>query len=498
MQFNSIEFLLFSIIVVSLYFIAPRKTRVYILLVASYFFYMCWNAKYSILIGTSTVVTYVSAILFKELDRYKNRKKLKRIVMIGCIVANLSLLFLFKYGNFGIETINRVLLTLRIRPLSYRFNFLLPVGISFYTFQALGYMIDVYRGDVEVERNFARYALFVSFFPQLVAGPIERSKNFLSQLRDIEKIEVWNLERVSKGLILVLWGLFMKMVIADRSAIFVDAVFQKFRLYGSTELIIAIVLFAIELYCDFGGYSMIAIGMARIMGFDLMENFRAPYLAMSIRDFWSRWHISLSTWFRDYLYIPLGGNRKGILRKYINIMIVFVVSGLWHGANLTFAIWGFVNGAYQVVGDMTKTLRNKIVDKFKIETDCFSHHLYKGFVTFSLWSFSLIFFRSASIRSALSYIKRILLKVDPWVLFNGDIYKIGLAQVEVNILLVAIIILIIVDVIRVKKDMTLDRYLFTQNLWFRWAIIIGLIVVILTFGEYGPYFDPKQFIYFQF
>lgn len=497
MQFNSVDFMIFFPVVIAVYFIIPKKVRMLWLLVASYYFYMSWNAIYALLIGGSTVITYVSGLLFSA---YKNGniKRKKRVTMIACIVVNLGILAVFKYANFAIESVNMLLGVLKISAIDHRLDFLLPVGISFYTFQALGYMIDVYRGDVEVEKNFIRYALFVSFFPQLVAGPIERSKNLLNQMRHIEDIQLWNARRVASGSILMVWGLFMKMVIADRVSILVDTVFNNYRMYGSTELIIAAIGFTIQIYCDFGSYSMIAIGAAKIMGFELMENFNAPYFAKNIRDFWSRWHISLSTWFRDYLYIPLGGNRKGTKRKYINTMIVFLVSGLWHGANWSYVVWGGIHGAYQVIGDVLKPYRKGIAEKCKVNTECFSWRLLQTMITFVLVVFAWIFFRADTITQALRYIKRIIVKPTPWILFNDGLYNLGLNRTEMNILIISIVILLLVDMIRVFKGMTLDAFLFTQNIWFEWVVLIGLILMIFIFGEYGPTFDAKQFIYFQF
>ncbi|MBP5597432.1 MAG: MBOAT family protein [Pseudobutyrivibrio sp.] len=501
MQFNSVDFLCFFPIVVAIYFIIPKKLRTVWLLIASYYFYMSWNAIYAFLIGGSTVITYVSAILFDYYNIHNtkgNSLLKKRIVMIACIFINLGILFLFKYGNFIIGTINSVLSPLHIAEINYRFTFLLPVGISFYTFQALGYIIDVYRGDVEVEKNLIRYALFVSFFPQLVAGPIERSKNLLSQMKTITEIKVWNARRIASGAILMVWGLFMKMVIADRVAILVDTVFDTYQMYGSTELIAGIIGFSVQVYCDFGSYSMIAIGAAKIMGFNLMENFNAPYFARSIKELWGRWHISLSTWFRDYLYIPLGGNRKGKLRKSLNIMIVFVVSGLWHGASWNFVAWGGIHGFYQVLGDWTKSTRTKISKKLEINTECFSWRLLQTVCTYILFDIALFFFRADTLKDAISYIHRIITKPTPWVLFNDGLYMLGLNRTEFNILLVSLMILFIVDYIRFKTGMTIDKFLFTQNVWFEWLVVIVLILMIFTFGKYGPSFDAKQFIYFQF
>lgn len=499
MQFNSINFMIFFPSVLMLYFFIPKKWREICLLIASYYFYMGWNAHYAILIGGSTLITYASGLLMSNFQSEVGKQGLlKKATMICCIAINLGILVVFKYGNFFIESLNFALGTLGFSSIQKRFDLLLPVGISFYTFQALGYVIDIYRGDIEAEKNFVRYALFVSFFPQLVAGPIERSKNLLSQMKNIENIKLWNARRVSSGAILMVWGFFMKMVIADRVSLLVNTVFDNYRMYGSTELILAVIGFTIQIYCDFGSYSLIAIGAAKIMGFDLMENFNTPYFSRNIRDFWNRWHISLSTWFKDYLYIPLGGNRRGNIRKAINTMIVFLVSGLWHGANWSFVMWGGVHGFYQVIGDILKSYKCEWQEKLKVKTNCLSWKLLQTVVTFFLVAFAWIFFRADTITDAFCFIKRIIIKPTPWLLFNGGIYNLGLDRVEMNILVFSVAILFLVDLIRYIKNQTLDLFLFEQNIWFEWLIIILLIVMIFIFGKYGPTFDPQQFIYFQF
>lgn len=500
MQFNSVQFMVFFPIVIAIYFLIPQKARGTWLLIASYYFYMGWNARYALLIGTSTLVTYLSGILISAFSKgdLKNSAVKRRVTVMICIVLNLGILAVFKYGNFAIETINTLLEVFNISIIQRKIDLLLPVGISFYTFQALGYIIDVYRGDVEAEKNFLRYALFVSFFPQLVAGPIERSKNLLKQMQEIENINVWNARRITSGAILMVWGLFMKMIIADRVGLLVDHVFDNYRMYGSTELILAAIGFSIQIYCDFGSYSTIAIGAAKIMGFELMENFNAPYFSRSIRDFWSRWHISLSTWFKDYLYIPLGGNQKGRVHKAVNIMIVFLVSGLWHGADWSFVVWGGIHGAYQVIADLSNGAKMKLERILKIKTDCMSWKLLQTFVTFALVVFSWIFFRSDTITDALRFCKRILLKPTPWLLFNGGIYNLGLNRVEMNILVISIMLLLLVDLIRFFRKQTIDAFLFEQNIWFEWFAVVLLIVMIFVFGKYGAAFDAKQFIYFQF
>lgn len=330
MLFNSLQFIIFLPVVVLAYYIVPDRFKSLWLLAASYFFYMCWNAAYLLLILFSTLVTFLCAI---SLEHFGGSPGKRKLLLILSLVINLSILFFFKYFTFAAENLNSVFRHIGLALNVPVFDVLLPVGISFYTFQALGYTIDVYRGDIPAERNFVQYALFVSFFPQLVAGPIERSGNLLHQLSVPHRADFSN---ILDGVYLIIWGFFLKLVLADRIAIFVDSIYGPgYAEFTGWYVALAAVLFSFQIYCDFAGYSTIAMGSAKLLGIDLMENFNAPYLSASTPEFWRRWHISLSTWFRDYLYIPLGGNRRGKLRKYLNLLITFAVSGLWHGAN-----WG--------------------------------------------------------------------------------------------------------------------------------------------------------------
>lgn len=341
MLFNSTDFLIFFPIAAIGYYMIPHRVRYLWLLICSYYFYMCWNPVYVLLILFSTIITWVSGILLEFVKRRNMQEHKRRIYKNMCVIfsftLNLCVLGYFKYANFFIDTINYVFKQLHIVYHAPSVDILLPVGISFYTFQALSYTMDVYRNEIKAEKNILRYALFVSFFPQLVAGPIERSKSLLCQLNEKHKI---SFEKIRSGFMLMLWGYFLKMVIADRIAIVVDVIYGDYTEYNGWYLIVASILFAVQIYCDFAGYSTIALGAGEIMGFSLTDNFNAPYFSQSVAEFWRRWHISLSSWFRDYLYIPLGGNRKGKTRKYFNLMIVFLCSGLWHGAHWNYVAWG--------------------------------------------------------------------------------------------------------------------------------------------------------------
>lgn len=500
MQFNSIHFLVFFPIVLLVYFIIPKKIRYLWLLVASYYFYMSWNPAYAILIAFSTVVTYLCSIIIEQVAAENGNvwQHLKKATLCIALTANLAILFMFKYLDFAVDNLNAVLDIFGISIIENKFNFILPVGISFYTFQALGYVIDVYRGNVKAEYNLFKYALFVSFFPQLVAGPIERSGKLLNQIKNTDKIKLWNYERIVKGFMIMMWGFFLKVVIADRAATVVNTVFNQYYAYGSFELVTAIVLFAVQIYCDFASYSTIAVGAAQIMGFELMDNFDTPYFSMSIKEFWRRWHISLSTWFRDYLYIPLGGNRKGTNRKYLNTMIVFLVSGLWHGANWTFIIWGALHGAYQVIGDITKSHKQKLEKKLNVKTDAFSYKVVKILITFALTCLAWVFFRADTVYIAFDYIARIFTQFNPWALTTSVIYSLGLSTQQMNILIISLVVMFFVDLLKYKKNIRFENIANNQNFWVRGFVLLLLIIAVTIFGAYGDNFDAQQFIYFQF
>lgn len=490
MLFNSSHFLIFFPVVVSLHFLIPHKVRYLWLLAASYYFYMCWNPKYALLMLTSTAITYASGLLIHRADR-KNNIILKKLWVAVSFISNLAILFLFKYFDFALNNLNQILSLVGTQLIKPSFSLLLPVGISFYTFQALSYTMDVYRHDVAPEHNFLKYALFVSFFPQLVAGPIERSSNLIHQISERHSFDF---HRFLRGLSLMLWGYFQKLVIADRAAIFVNTVYNNpshYDYYGLVT-ILATILFAFQIYCDFSSYSDIARGAAEILGFTLMKNFDTPYFSQSISEFWRRWHISLSTWFRDYVYIPLGGNRKGTCRKYINLMIVFCISGLWHGASWNFVIWGALNGFYQMFGALFAPVRKK----FAGDPNLFSNRLGKMLITFALVCFSWIFFRANTLADAIVIIKG-MLHLNPWAFTNGTLLRCGLDWANWCILLSALLVLLGVSTAK-YNHIEIRRWFFHQGLWFQYLIILIAVFTVLAFGIYGSNYDASQFIYFQF
>lgn len=496
MLFNSLQFVIFFPIVVLIYFFIPKRMRYIWLLAASYFFYMCWNPKYVLLLLFSTGISYAAGLL---LERWRDRPKQKKAVVAVGAVLNFSILFLFKYLDFVWQSAGAVLEKFHFSLPENTLVLLLPVGISFYIFQVVGYIVDVYRGTIEAERNFARYALFISFFPQLVAGPIERSKNLLPQIRELEKLKLWDSERIQKGALVMVYGYILKMVLADRAALYVDTVFsvENFGVYQGIPVFVAAALFAVQIYCDFAGYTYIAIGAAQIMGIRLMNNFNAPYFAVSFKDFWDRWHISLSTWFRDYLYFPLGGSRKGRVRKYLNILLVFCVSGLWHGAAWHYVIWGCLHGICRVIGELTAGFRNNVWQRLKVNTEVFSFRLWRRLFMFTAVSIIWIFFRVEAVSQVFLLIKNMLAVWNPWVLFDGSLFSIGLDSKDWNILIAALVLLLSVDRYRVRQK-SLPEAFVQQNLVFRWLVIFAGIFAVLIFGVYGADYNAAQFIYFQF
>ncbi len=492
MLFNSIEFLIFFPLVTLVYFVLPRRVRWVWLLGASYYFYMSWNPRYAVLIALSTVITYASGLLIARAHARGNVRG-KKLWVAASFVSNLAILFFFKYYGFFAANVNSLFGVAGLHLRAPALDVLLPVGISFYTFQALGYTVDVYRGDVAPCRNLFRYALFVSYFPQLVAGPIERSPNLLHQL---EQPHDFDGENVRDGLLLMLFGLFQKVVVADRLATVVQVVFEDYAALPGIAVPLGLFLFAFQIYCDFGGYSNIAIGAAKVIGIDLMQNFRQPYLSRSCGEFWRRWHISLSSWFRDYLYIPLGGSRCSKLRKHCNLMATFLVSGLWHGASWSFVVWGGLNGLFQVVGERLRPLRERFWAPICPNRDHPVRKAIQIVTTFVLIDFAWLFFRSGSFRWGCAMLRHMVIAFHPGGLFYGGWQALGLSGPEWIVLLVSLALLIASDVLTAKRPMR--PVLAAQPLPIRWAVYLIGIFAVLIFGVYGPGFSESQFLYFQF
>ncbi len=484
MLFNSIEFLIFFVFIVLFYFSISAKHRWALLLIASYYFYMCWKPEYILLILGSTLIDYFCGIKMGQ----KNTKKARKPFLFLSLFTNLGLLFAFKYFNFFSDSVRILFNYTNIFYNVPYFNALLPVGISFYTFQTLSYSIDVYRGNKKTEKHLGIFALYVAFFPQLVAGPIERSTRLLPQLK---KENNFNYKRIKEGVLLMLWGFFKKIVIADRLAVVVNTVYNDVGSYQGYPLLIASIFFAFQIYCDFSAYSDIAIGGAKVMGYDLMRNFNRPYFSKSISEFWRRWHISLGSWFKDYVYIPLGGSRVSTFRKYLNIIIVFLVSGLWHGANWTFIIWGALHGFYQIIGFILNPIKNKIINLFKFNKTNTYYKFIQVLITFVLVDFAWIFFRSNSLKDSIYIIKNIFI-------FSTDIksiHSLGLDEKDIHLSILLILFLLIIQL--KQRKISIINWVLNQNIIVRWIFYYIFIFTIIILGFYGSS-DESQFIYFQF
>lgn len=492
MLFNSLHFFVFFPIVVALYFALPHRFRWVLLLAASYYFYMCWKWRYAVLLVASTSIDYCAGlVLLRTSVPWK-----RRLCLVLSLGANLAILFSFKYYDFFTHSLQAALHRYGLDVAIPASVFALPVGISFYTLQTMAYTIEVYRGKQPVERSLGMFALYVVFFPQLVAGPIERSGNLLPQLK---REYAFDYERVTSGMKLMFWGLFKKVVIADRLGQFVAPVTANPESCDGFILTAASVFFTFQIYCDFSGYSDIAIGAAQVFGVKLMENFRRPFLSRTIAEFWQRWHISLSSWFRDYVYLPLGGNRVSVSRWCFNIMAVFLLSGLWHGANWTFLVWGGMNGVFVLVSRFTQDWRAKAASRVGLSRRPVLHHAFQSLVTFTLFGGSLIVFRSANLRDALTVYSRC---VQSWHVpssveaFLGIAPRLGMTpdyfakEAALSVLLIAFL----VGVEIVQGGGTIRERLARRPAWLRFCVYSAGLWFLLLFGV----FKQKEFIYFAF
>ncbi|PWU14738.1 MAG: membrane-bound O-acyltransferase family protein [Verrucomicrobia bacterium] len=491
MLFNSLSFLIFFLVVSILYFALPHRFRWVLLLGASCFFYMCFIPIYIVILAATIAVDYVAGILIEGTPE-ASRKKAYLTVSIASVCA---ILFVFKYFNFFNNNLAALARVLHWNYPMKTLRLILPIGLSFHTFQSLSYVFEVYRGRQPAEKHFGLYSLYVMYFPQLVAGPIERPQNLLHQLKEVKRLD-W--QRLWNGVSLSLWGLFKKVVVADSLAIYTDTIYNNSRQHTGASLLLATYFFAIQIYCDFSGYSDIARGISRIYGIELMKNFETPYFAKSISEFWSRWHISLSTWFRDYVYIPLGGNRVSLGRSMFNIGVVFLISGLWHGANWTFVIWGALNGIYYLVWrslePVTAGVRRRIPAFGRLPLGVTPTAtvrpwralawLRDGFlilVTFHLILLSWVFFRAANVSTALDTLRRIAVNRGP--LFWDPIIVQGV---------LAIVLLVVLDILHRRTGFWDCLNQFPK--WLRLGYSVALFFGIVLFGvDTGT-----RFIYFQF
>lgn len=489
MNLLSVSFLMFFVGFCTIYYLVPHRLQWICLLAGSIVFYLKASPWYFIFLMFSIATTFAAGILMEQMQKIAGRKK---GILAAAILLNVGLLLLAKFGPSAVEVLGGIFHLECIRGLSPRF--LMPLGISFYTLQVVAYCIDVYRGNQAAEKNFARYMLFAAFFPQMIQGPIARYGHLAHQLYEEH---CFQFKEVRAGIQLVIWGCFKKMVIADRAALLVNTVFDNLSLYSGFELFIASICYTLQLYADFSGFVDISRGVAQVLGISLGKNFNHPYFAQSIQDFWRRWHISLSTWLRDYVYIPLGGNRKGVKRKYLNIMVVFFVSGLWHGVGAQFIVWGLLHGAYQVAGEILRPVRDRCLELLETDRNSFSHRLFKGVLTFALVDFAWIFFRAPSLSQALLFVWKMVSRFNPWIFFDGSIYAMGLDSKDFWLLLFSVIILGAVSLCQ-EKGGGLRRRLARQSPSFQFLVTALAVLGILVLGVYGPGYHAADFIYANF
>jgi len=473
MIFSSVEFFLFFIVVACAYFLLPHRFRWILLLGGSYYFYMSWNATYVVLLLASTITAYLTALLMG----HNNSVIWKKFYLCINLAINLGILFTFKYINFFMDSVQGVINCFAIPIKLPMLHVLLPIGISFYTFKTLSYIMDVYRGQIRPEKHFGLFALYVSFFPELAAGPIDRAGNLLPQFLKRQNFDV---ERIFSGIQLMTWGLFKKVVVADTLSEYVNSIYNNPHFHTGPSFWVATYFFAFQIYCDFSGYSDIAIGSGRVLGFDLMKNFNLPYFSSNITEFWRRWHISLSSWLRDYLYIPLGGNRKGRNRTYINLLITMVLGGIWHGASWTFVIWGALHGLFLMLSKATLPIRDQTIQRLGISLKAV--HIVRVFVTFHIVCFTWIFFRANTVQDAF-YIVSHLFTGWPNLFIESSSMAYGA---------LGLTILLIVQFLQTRGEVR--PILAKLPLPIRWAIYYMLIFSIILFGVNGG----SQFIYFQF
>ncbi len=495
MLFNSFEFLIFFPSVTLLYFVLPHRHRWLMLLLASCLFYMAFIPVYILILLITILIDYFAGIYIEESEGAR-----RKTFLVISIISTCAVLFVFKYFNFFNANFSALAGFLHWNYPVNTLSLILPIGLSFHTFQSLSYVMEVYNRRQKVERNFGIYALYVMFYPQLVAGPIERPQNLLHQFYEEHAFDY---RRVTDGLKLMAWGLFKKVVIADRLAVFVNAVYDKPTEYQGVSLIVATVFFSFQIYCDFSGYSDIAIGAAQVMGFKLMDNFNRPYFSKSIAEFWKRWHISLSTWFKDYLYIPMGGNRVPVPRWYLNLFITFLVSGLWHGANWTYIVWGALHGTYLVVGIVTADVRQRVVSVIGLNKWPKVHKYSRVLLTFALVTFAWIFFRAKNIQDAGYIATHLFSGIKEFVMSffagqqqfgEGKFGPITLHQPKEELFLAVASIIFMEWVHSIQRHGKIRQMLSEKPGFVRWSVYFSLVYGIFFLGVSGK----TQFIYFQF
>lgn len=495
MLFTTPGFLVFLAIFMLLFFLVPAKWRRFVLFAASFVFYGFFRLKQVAILILVTLVSYGLGIdIEKEAD---HEKKKKRIVATGIILAA-GCLVLYKYLDFLFGSISAVSMLLGGPSVETPFSLVMPVGVSYFTFQIIAYLADIARGDIKAERNFIDYAIYITFFPKIISGPIERAGSFLKQVKESADVNLWDADRVYDGFVRLTFGFMQKLVIADRLAIFTNETFSHFSELGSIELWLAMAAYYLQLYMDFAGYTNMALGVAKMIGFDLTENFRNPFLSKNVKEYWTRWHISLSTWLRDYIYIPLGGNRGGKLKKYRNILITFLISGLWHGAGWRYVFWGGLHGIFQVTEYVAEPGFSRFGEKHAIKKDACWLSFIRRAKTWIIVGIAYIFFQIPSAREGVIFIYRMLTKWKLSVLRDGTLFSFGVPLPYMVVVLLATAFVLWAEYMTERRELSLGRLLCTCGLPIRFGILLVTILCIALFGAYGPGYDAANFIYFGF
>ena len=472
-------------IIFVIYNIVPCRIKNYVLLAAGIVFYAFFDLKYTLILFLIVLISFYAA-------KFIGSKAKPKLWLILGICSCLVILVFFKFWSYA-----QVIATRLLGATDIAFgaaSIIAPIGISFFTLEAIGYMVDVYKGRVPAEEDFFKYALFISFFPKIMSGPIERSTNLLKQIHDGAE---FNYQKVRHSFLLILWGSFIKLLIANRLAVIVNEAFDSYMEQTGFTMLVAVIIYGIQLYVDFAGYSYMAIGMAGVFGYDLVENFRQPYFSQNVRDFWRRWHTSLSSWLRDYVYIPLGGSRKGNARRCLNLIITFLVSGLWHGTGMHFVVWGMLHGIYQVLSILFEKIMAPYSTRINIKRDCFSHKMVTAVITFALVDFAWLFFRADSVGSALEILDKILFHPEVGRTIYENLMFAGVEIKKGGVLVFELLLLFIVDLYHEKRGQ-ISELLDAQNKWFRWSVyvIITMFIVVGILRDYGV--GASAFIYANF
>ena len=482
MSYTAAKYFLLVALAMLLYYLFPLRFRWIILLVTSgCFYYMIAGRRMELVVFAGSILISFLAGLLMEKRLGKEDKKGARIALWAGILLSAAPLIASKAGEFISNAVVHKKLI----------DWIIPIGLSFYSMQIISYLADIYKGKIKPQKNLFKFGLYVSFFPIIIQGPISRYDQLQDQLITGHKYKTKNL---TGGIQLILWGLFLKFMIADKAALYVNAVFDNYQNYSGVFILLAAILYSLQLYTDFMSCVTISRGVAELFGIELKDNFMRPYFSTSIKDFWRRWHISLSEWLRDYIYIPLGGSRKGKIRKHLNLFITFTVSGIWHGGSWKFLVWGWLHAIYQIIGDLIHKPKDVVLEKIHLRKESKVRKFLEIMVTFFLAMTGWVIFRAGSLRGGLSMLKSMVTKFNPWVMFDGTLYRLGISQKEWGILLFSLLVLLVVSVLR-ERGIKIRVWMDEQVLVVRWLIYLFLIWTVWIFGTYGFGFDAQDFIY---